>query len=464
MNPWGIPGVDTVLEQPAVRALLDEMPRDVVVACIRECIDAVRGDRQARGDTDASAVDTTALVADRVSRRLTGSRRRSLRRVINATGVVLHTNLGRSPLSEAAVDAVAEAAGAYCNLEIDLADGERSKRYLHVADLLARLTGAEAATVVNNNAAAVFLMLAALADGRRVICSRGELVEIGGSFRMPDVIARSGATMVEVGTTNKTHLRDYEAALADDTAAILKSHRSNFRIVGFTSEIDIAPLAAVAHKARCLVLFDAGSGLLAPIDGPAFAHEPVIRQAVADGADVVTFSTDKLLGGPQGGAIVGRASLIDQINRHPLKRAFRVGKLTLAGLEATLRAHLTPSAPDTVTMALIRCPVAKLERDATDLAATIAAAAPGWTTSVEPDESSIGGGSLPGETLPTVVVWLEAPDLPADELGTALRTGEPSILGRYRRGRFGLDLRTLLPGDADDIVAAIANLAERKIS
>ena len=460
MNVLSIPGVDTVLEHDAVRGLLERLDRELVVACIRECVAAVRRERQATGEPGASAAQTAKLVAAMVVERLGEREQRSLRRVINATGVIIHTNLGRSPLSAAAVDAIAEAGAAYCNLEVDLADGQRSKRELHVAGLLARLTGAEAATAVNNNAAAVLLTLTALASGQRVICSRGELVEIGGSFRMPDVIACSGAAMVEVGTTNHTHLSDYEAALADGTAAILKTHRSNFRIIGFASEVGVGELAALARRARVLLIFDAGSGLLAPSDDPAFAHEPAIRQAVADGADIVTFSTDKLLGGPQGGAIVGSRSLVERINRHPLKRAFRLGKLTIAGLEATLRAHLSQADPDTVTMRLIRRPVAELEAEAKALAEAIHNAAPGWTASVEADESSIGGGSLPGETVPTVVLWLDAPGRPADQLGTALRAGEPPIMGRYRRGRFGLDVRTLLPGDVDEIVAAVAALAK----
>ena len=458
MNVLGIPGVDTVLEQPAVRALLGDVPRDVVVACVRECVAAVRATRQAKGECAETPADTAVLVAQMVAERLATTGRPSLRRVINATGVIIHTNLGRSPLPPVIADAIAQVGRSYCNLEVDLADGERSKRDLHVSGLLARLTGAEAATLVNNNAGAVVLALAALAAGQRVLCSRGELVEIGGSFRLPDVIACSGATMAEVGTTNHTRLTDYEAALTDDTAAILKTHTSNFRMVGFTSEVPVGPLAELARKAGIPLIFDAGSGLLLPAAGDPFSHEPVVRQAVADGADVVTFSTDKLLGGPQGGAIVGRRSLIQRINRHPLKRAFRVGKLTLAGVEATLQAHLRPDAPDTVTMRLIRRPLDELKKDARRLAARIRRAAPECSVSVEPDEASVGGGSLPGETLPTYVIWLEAPGIAADALGTAFRTNEPPIVGRYRRGLFGLDLRTLLPPDADDIVACIARL------
>jgi len=459
MNVLGIPGVDTVLAEPAVQALLGEVSRDVVVACIRQCVAAVRQQRQAKGGEAPSAAHTATLVAAMVVERLGPGAPRSLRRVVNATGVIIHTNLGRAPLALAALEALTDIGGAYCNLETDLATAQRSKREAHVAELLARLTGAEAATVVNNNAAAVLLALTALAAGQRVLCSRGELVEIGGSFRMPDVVACSGATMVEIGTTNHTHLADYQAALSPDTAAILKTHRSNFRIVGFTSEVDVQTLAQLARRAAVPLLFDAGSGLLLPVDHPAFGHEPVIRQAVEQGADIVTFSTDKLLGGPQGGAIVGRRTLVDRINRHPLKRAMRVGKLTLAGLEAALAAHLAADGPDTTPMRLIRRPLDELKKHARRLAARIRRAATGWQAAVEPDDSSIGGGSLPGETLPTFVVWLEAPGLPADELGAALRANEPPIVARYRKGRLGLDLRTLLPGDADDIVAAVARLA-----
>jgi len=461
VNPLAIPGVDTVLEQPVVRALLGSVPREVVVQCIRETLEEVRAAR--RSDPpgeDVTTSETAAAVAEAVARRLEANARPSLRRVVNATGVVIHTNLGRSPLSEATREAISEVSRGYCNLEVDVASGERTKRELHVAGLLARLSGAETATVVNNNAAAVVLTLTALASGQRVLCSRGELVEIGGSFRLPEIIACSGATMVEVGTTNHTRLSDYERALTDDVAAILKTHRSNFRIVGFTSEVEVRELADLARRARVLLIFDAGSGMLLPSENAVFASEPVIRQAIADGADIVTFSTDKLLGGPQGGAIVGRRSLVERINRHPLKRAVRVGKLTLAGLEATLRAHMQQP-PATVTMEIINRPVEDLEAEARRLAEAIEGAAPGWRCAVEPEESSIGGGSMPGETIPTWVVWLEAPGLEADALGRAFRENEPPIFGRYRRGRFGLDVRTLLPGDGDDIVGCVGRLAEQ---
>jgi L-seryl-tRNA(Ser) seleniumtransferase len=270
MNPLGIPGVDTVLAQPLVRALLDELPREVVVACIRECVADVRAERQAgQSDSVPSPEDTAVQVAEKVTGRLAEQRRPSLRRVINATGVILHTNLGRAPLGGDALDALRQVGGAYCNLETDLASGERSKREMHVAGLLAELTGAEAATVVNNNAAAVLLSLAALAAGQEVICSRGELVEIGGSFRLPDVVACSGAQMVEVGTTNHTRLNDYDAALTEETAVILKTHPSNFRLVGFTSEVGVPSLAQLALRAGAVLIFDAGSGLLLPAKSPA---------------------------------------------------------------------------------------------------------------------------------------------------------------------------------------------------
>jgi len=460
MNVLGIPGVDTVLEEPAVAELLTDLPRDLVVACIRECVDAVREQRMVAGETAAPpTAETAALVAAEVAARLRPGLP-SLRRAVNGTGVIIHTNLGRAPLSPAIIEAIGQVARGYCNLEVDVATGQRSHRDPHVGHLLARLAGAEAATVVNNNAAAVVLALSALCSGQRVLCSRGELVEIGGSFRLPEIIACSGAQMVEVGTTNHTRLADYEAALTVDTAAILRIHASNFRIVGFTSDTPLPDLADLARHRGVALIFDAGSGLLLPAEGPPFTHEPVVRQAVADGADIVTFSTDKLLGGPQAGAIVGRKALIQRINRFPLKRALRVGKLTLAGLEAALRAHLAGADhPDTMAMRLILRPLADIEAEAARLAEAIRDAAPGWTASPEPDESSIGGGSLPGETLPTVVLWIEAPTLPPDALGAALRADEPPIFGRYRRGRFGLDLRTMLPGDADDVVASVRRLA-----
>jgi L-seryl-tRNA(Ser) seleniumtransferase len=266
--------------------------------------------------------------------------------------------------------------------------------------------------------------------------------------------------MIEVGTTNQTRLADYAAALTDDTAAIMKTHASNYRIVGFAADVELKPLAELARRSGALLIFDAGSGLILPADGPPFTCEPVVRQAVADGADIVTFSTDKLLGGPQGGAIVGRRDLVERISRHPLKRAVRVGKLTLAALEAALRAHLRPDGvPDTVAMRLIHRPVAELEKEARALADAIRGVAPAWETTAEADESSIGGGSLPGETVPTVVLWLHVDGLDANALAQAFREHEPPIFGRFRQSRFGLDLRTLLPGDADDIVACAQRVA-----
>lgn len=460
MNVLRIPSVESVLAQPAVRQLLDDFRRDVVVDCVRECVAALREERGKAGAEVAAEGDAAALVAARVVERLQAPQRCSLRRVINATGVIIHTNLGRAPQAlPQGFGAIAEVIKGYCNLEVDVATGERSHRDLHVAGLLTRLTGAEAATVVNNNAAAVVLALTALAAGQRVVCSRGELVEIGGSFRLPEIIACSGAHLVEVGTTNHVRISDYQAALTPDTAAILKIHPSNFRIVGFASEVPVKDLADLAHRCGTLLIFDAGSGLLLPSDEPVFANEPVVRQAVNDGADIVTFSTDKLLGGPQGGGIVGRRDLLQRINRHPLKRAVRVGKMTLAALEAALQVHLRPGAPATAVMSLIRRPLKDLEREARKLSRAIARVAPEWKRSIEPDEASIGGGSLPGETVPTVVLWLEAPGLAADALDRAFRLNEPPIFGRFRKGRFGLDLRTLLPGDARDVVACAARLA-----
>ncbi|HPD14029.1 MAG TPA: L-seryl-tRNA(Sec) selenium transferase [Planctomycetota bacterium] len=459
MNVLGIPSVELVLSQPALRALLAELPRELVVECVRECVAAVRADRQRSAGEGTTTDETAAQVAEMAAARLGVKAPRSLRRVVNATGVIIHTNLGRSPIGPAAIKAMAEVAGAYCNLEVDLATGSRAHRDTHVADLLMRLTGAEAATVVNNNAAALVLALTALAAGQRVLCSRGELVEIGGSFRLPEIIACSGAQMVEVGTTNRTRLADYEAALTHGAAAILKIHPSNFRIVGFACDVAVKPLAELARRSGALLLFDTGSGLLLPGREAVFAQEPVVRQAVADGADLVTFSTDKLLGGPQGGALVGRRALVQSINRHPLKRALRVCKVTLAGLEATLRAHLHAGAPDTVTMHLIRRPVEDVAQDAQALAEAIRRVAPRWAASPEADESSIGGGSLPGETVPTVVVWLEAAGHPAGALDAAFRAHEPPIFGRFRRSRFGLDVRTLLPDDARDILDCVQALA-----
>jgi L-seryl-tRNA(Ser) seleniumtransferase len=443
-----------LLATPPLPELAARLGRAVVAAAADEEL----ADRRVAGRPGA-----LAEIAAAVARRAEALARPSLRRVINATGVVLHTNLGRAPLPEAAVSAVAAVARGYSNLEYDLEQGERGSRHVHAAALLRRLTGAADALVVNNNAAAVLLVLAAVAAGREVVVSRGELVEIGGSFRIPDVMAQSGARLREVGTTNRTHAADYRAAIGPETAALLKAHPSNYRVVGFTAEVGLAELAAIARDAGLPLLYDLGSGTLLDLRPFGLAGEPTVAEALAQGADIVTFSGDKLLGGPQAGVICGRADLVARCRRHPLARAVRPDKLTLAALEATLRLYLDPERARTevpVLAMLARTPQ-ELAEAAAELAARLARAC-GATAAVEvaADASRAGGGSLPLAELPTHVVRLRptpaAAVADAAALAARLRAGTPPVVARIQDDALLLDPRTLRPGEADELAAAVA--------
>jgi L-seryl-tRNA(Ser) seleniumtransferase len=371
----------------------------------------------------------------RLSAELAGARRPRLRRVINATGVIVHTNLGRAPLASEAIARVEEVARGYSNLEYDLTAGSRGSRQDHAADILRRLTGAEAALVVNNNAAAVLLALAALAEGREVLVSRGELIEIGDGFRIPEVLARSGAQLHEVGTTNRTRAADYERAITDGTAVILRVHQSNFRVVGFTELPSLAQLAAVARRHELPLVDDLGSGVLVEL-----ADEPSAKESLAAGADLVTFSGDKLLGGPQAGIVVGRADLVEQLRRHPLQRALRADKLTLAALEGTLALYLDSPG---------RIPVLRMLRDdgVRDRAERLASLTGG---AVEETVARVGGGALPLAELPSFACALD------ERLAVPLRSADPAIVGIVRDGKLLLDCRTLADAEVDEVAAAVA--------
>jgi L-seryl-tRNA(Ser) seleniumtransferase len=413
--------------------LVERFRRPLVVDAIR---DQLRAERESGAVADG---ERPVLVEARVAAAL----RTRLRPVINATGVVLHTNLGRAPLSRAAVDAVQAAAGSYSNLELDLETGRRGERTDLVAPLLARLTGADAALVVNNNAGAVLLALAALTRGREVVVSRGQLVEIGGSFRMPDVMRLSGARMVEVGTTNRTRVEDYESALGPRTAALLRVHTSNYRLTGFTESVSAEEMAAVARRLGVLLIDDLGSGAMEPI-----ADEPPVSEAVRL-ADVVTFSGDKLLGGPQAGVILGRGEIVRRLARHPLARALRADKLTLAALEATLRDRLADPGRIPV-VAMLGASAAELRRRAGFWSVRLADR--GLPVSVAEGESAAGGGSLPEHGLPTYLVRIAGP---ASRLLRELRLGEPPVLARAERGRCLLDPRTVLRGEDEMLIDAV---------
>ena len=436
----GLPSVSALLEREAVRALFDRAPRPVVVDAVREAIADVRRGA-VRPDSDAEWADAVAVALAR-------AQRPSLRRVINATGVVLHTNLGRAPLASSALEAATRVAASYTNLEYDIDRGARGSRYVHCVALLRELTGAEDALVVNNNAAALVLVLNTLAMGRAVVISRGELVEIGGSFRIPDIMAKSGARLVEVGTTNRTHAQDYERALAADVGAVVKVHRSNFAMEGFVAEVDARALAALAAPRGIPLVHDLGSGLLIPLDDIGLTGEPTAADAVRAGAALVTMSGDKLLGGPQAGIIVGAAELVKRVRENPLTRALRVDKITLAALEATLALYRDPATAlrDIPVLAMLGRPIAELRTRATALRDRL-----GRETGAEVVDSiaSVGGGAFPNTGIPSVAVALGGD---ARQLEERLRLGDPSVIGRMADGRLLIDLRTVQAGE-DDIVA-----------
>jgi L-seryl-tRNA(Ser) seleniumtransferase len=423
------------VNQPGYARLRDRFPHPLLVAAIREQLEAER--------SNGSISDEERLAL--VESRLRGWTSPSLRRVINASGVIVHTNLGRAPLARSTVAAVAAAAEGYSNLELDLGSGKRGERAAHVASLLTRLTGAQAALAVNNNAGAVLLMLSALGRGREVIVSRGEQVEIGGSFRMPDVMRLSGARMVEVGTTNRTRAADYAGAVTPRTAAILRVHTSNFRVTGFTEAPALAELAEVAHEAGVLLLDDLGSGSLEGI-----ADEPSVSASLAH-ADLVAFSGDKLLGGPQAGILLGRPELVAKLARHPLARALRIDKLSLAALEATLREWLLGRAEIEVPVErMLRATPSELRRRAAFWVLKLRDRR--IEAEVIPGDSAAGGGSLPGHPLPTALVALPGP---ASRLLSALRRSEPPVIARVEGGRCCLDPRTVLPGEDEPLFDAV---------
>jgi len=432
-----LPCVDHLLQEKGVARLVERWGHELTVEAVREALDAAR--QAIRGGGSCLPLEVLAV---QVGERLAARLRPTLHPVLNATGVIVHTNLGRAPLSAEARAAMDAVALGYSNLEYDLGVGQRGSRYVHAEELLCRLTGAEAALVVNNNAAAVLLMLMALARGREVVLSRGQLVEIGGGFRIPDVMRQSGAILMEVGTTNRTYLHDFEAALTENTVALMRVHRSNFRLVGFTHEPSLGELVGLATERGLLLLDDLGSGTLLETAAYGLAHEPTIQESVAAGASLVSCSGDKLLGGPQAGLILGRADLIAHLKRFPLTRALRVDKTTLAGLQATLRHYLLGEATEKVPVwRMIGQSVASLERRSRSWVRQLQGQ--GVAARVISGRSTVGGGSLPGETLPTKLVALEVGS--PDAVAVRLRTGEPPVIARIEDGCLVLDPRTILP-------------------
>lgn len=450
-----LPPIHAVLAEPPLREPLATLGRGAVLEAAR----AVVAEARARLDRESNLAVDGATLAQRVADRLAG-RQPALRPVLNVSGVLLHTGLGRSPLAAEALEAIVATARGYCNLETDLETGQRGKRTTGVAPLLARLTGAEAATVVNNNAGATVLTLHALAAGREVIVARGQLVEIGGSFRLPEIFESSGARLREVGTTNRTRLSDYEKAIGQETAALLRVHASNYRIVGFTESVPIASLATLGRDRGLWTIDDIGSGALAAGLLPHLADEPTASGGIAAGADVVLFSGDKLLGGPQSGIIVGSRKALSLIESDPLMRALRVDKLTLAALEATLRLALDPDhARRRIPLwSFLSTPEESLRARAEALAESFRQSA-GLNAVVIATSAVLGGGSVPVEPIPSVAVRV-APPFPARypteaALARALRLGNPAVVTRVHAGGIEFDLRTLPEADDETLVAAV---------
>ncbi|MGD1000900.1 MAG: L-seryl-tRNA(Sec) selenium transferase [Candidatus Brocadiia bacterium] len=454
-----LPRVDDLLVHPRMAAV--PAAHALALKAAREAVAETR----ARLLAGESAVDASAdAVAARAAEILERAAARSLRRAVNATGVLLHTNLGRAPLSDAAQRALADVAGGFCNVQADLGSGRRSEREDHVQGLFQALTGAEAALVVNNNAAATVLALNTLAAGREVIVSRGEMVEIGGAFRIPEILKLAGCRLVEVGCTNRTHLRDYERALTPETALILSVHQSNYRIVGFAEQTPVRELAELAHARGIPCAHDLGSGALLDLRAYGLPHEPTAPESLAAGADVTLFSGDKLLGGPQCGILLGKKAPLAAMHKNPFYRAFRVGKLTLAALEATLRLFLEPETllEKHRLMSLLTAPLEGIRRRAESLAQEIAASCAGWLAAeAQAGESEIGGGSLAGYPIPTVVVRLSPKGLSPDDLAARLRQSDPPIFTRVHEGCVLLDVRTMLPGEERLIVEALKRIGAK---
>ena len=448
-----LPSVDEILRSNQGVQWLNVYPRRYVIQAIREVIDSRRKEILKGFISDISEESMMAEIENTMEKLSSYS----LRPLINATGIVIHTNLGRSILSEKSLENIEKVSGSFSNLEYDLKAGKRGKRYTHVIRVLKEVTGAEDALIVNNNAAAVFLCLNTLSKGKEAIVSRGELVEIGGSFRMPEVMSASSAILREVGTTNKTHLHDYERAINDNTALIVKVHKSNFRVSGFVDEVSVEDLVSLGRRYQIPVMFDLGSGCLIDLKPFGIHDEPVVRDIVNTGIDITTFSGDKLLGGPQGGIIVGRKEYIEKIHKNPLTRAMRIDKLTLAGFEATLMEYIDEEKAieniPTLRMLLQKPEVIKerakriakrLKKEIKDVQITVMA-----------DTSRAGGGSLPELDFPTYVVTIRSDNVSVNEFEERLRNGNPPIISRIKEGSMIIDARTIRTQDLDDLVKGI---------
>jgi L-seryl-tRNA(Ser) seleniumtransferase len=460
-----IPSVDELLSRPEVGDLLRTTPRSVVVEAIRRGLNQLRQELLQREAFTAQEEALFALeyLLPLFRKEIDLQIKPRLRRVINATGVVIHTNLGRSPLHPAALRHLADIASAYSNLEFDLQRGERGSRYAHVEEILCRLSGAESAMAVNNNAGAVLLVLNVLAAGREVIVSRGELVEIGGAFRIPDVMRQSGATLREVGTTNQTHLGDYEKAISAQTALLLKVHPSNFRVIGFTSEVPLEALVKLGARHNLPVMNDLGSGCFVDLTRYGLLKEPTVQEVVQTGVDVVTFSGDKLLGGPQAGMILAKKRILDLVKVNPLTRALRIDKLTLAALESTLLLYLDEkkAMKEIPTLFMLTRDQRTLRRRGRRLLGRLSETSVGQAKfALRKDVSQVGGGSLPDQELPTIVVAIKPEPSSVNDLQQRLRKGEPPVIVRISKEEVVLDMRTVF----DEEIPLLARALEKALS
>ena len=455
-NPFRrLPAVNDILDAPPIQALSATHAHDTIVSAIRKELDDLR--RRLGGGEEMDGPIDAASVACRVAARLEHEMQPKLRGVINVTGIVLHTNLGRSPVAEEAAKAAYEAARGYLNLELDLDSGKRSSRQIAIREWLCRLTGAESATAVNNNAAATVIVLRTVAMGKEIIISRGQLIEIGGSFRIPDIMAVSGAILREVGTTNITRLSDYERAIGPNTGALLQVHSSNYRISGFTKSVPLTELVALGKKHGLPVIDDIGSGALLDFARFGFQGEPMARASIAAGADLVLFSGDKLLGGSQAGIIAGSKEWIQKIEKDPLMRAFRLDKMTLAALEATLRLYLHEERAlrEVPVLRMLGTPLMELHQRAEKLAEELREIEGLTSVTTAEDVAYVGGGSLPDQSMKSWVVEIEANTISDAELARRLRLGTPAVMARLRDGKLVLDIRTIFEHQERPLIEAV---------
>jgi L-seryl-tRNA(Ser) seleniumtransferase len=454
-----IPQVNLIVNHPRLLELSDQIPLQRITEAVQTVLSSLRNNIVKAQESGQLAQELNiGLIVEQVRTVVLTQFSPKLNKVINATGIVLHTNCGRSVLPKEVLDFVSEIAGGYSNLELDLSTGERGSRYAHVEELLCKLTGAEAALVVNNNAAAVLLVMRTLAYGKEVVVSRGELVEVGGSFRIPEVLKSGGANLVEVGTTNKTWLRDYKNALSDNTAVLLKVHTSNFKVVGFTQQVSSEELVGLAREVGLPVVEDLGSGSLEDLSKYGLPGEPTVQEVVGVGVDIVTFSGDKLLGGPQTGIIVGKQKYIDTLKSNQLTRALRVDKLTLAALEGVLRMYLQARQNELPTLKMLTLSESELKDKAGKLARDLMLAMNSAAeVSLEQGFSQAGGGSLPTANLPTVLVAIQPTNTTVNQLEAYLRANDPPVLARIYRQKLLIDVRTLLPGDAEHLFTIFKN-------